>query len=180
MWNLSRIYIFVVRAVFLLLWAVYHKGALLTKFALIWKCISQVRRNERNKTCTSKTVLVLCKKKKMAATWLRNFSRQRHFKLLWNFLSTCIHVKTEIKWLRCSSVLLSGGFESRWTSCRLLPGIIFANGDSWKEMRRFTLTTLRDFGMGKRLSEEKIIEECHFLVEEFEQHKGTEDTLWIL
>ncbi|XP_019734811.1 cytochrome P450 2K1-like isoform X1 [Hippocampus comes] len=51
-------------------------------------------------------------------------------------------------------------------------GIIFANGDSWKEMRRFTLTTLRDFGMGKRLSEEKIIEECHFLIEEFEQHKG--------
>ncbi|XP_051904938.1 cytochrome P450 2K1-like [Hippocampus zosterae] len=51
-------------------------------------------------------------------------------------------------------------------------GLTFANGDSWKEMRRFTLTTLRDFGMGKRLSEEKIIEECHFLIEEFEQHKG--------
>ncbi|XP_077353486.1 cytochrome P450 2K1-like isoform X1 [Festucalex cinctus] len=51
-------------------------------------------------------------------------------------------------------------------------GIIFANGDSWKEMRRFTLTTLRDFGMGKRLSEQKIIEECHLLIKEFEQHKG--------
>ncbi|XP_037112695.1 cytochrome P450 2K1-like [Syngnathus acus] len=51
-------------------------------------------------------------------------------------------------------------------------GIIFANGDSWKEMRSFTLTTLRDFGMGKKLSEEKIIEECHFLIKEFEQHKG--------
>ncbi|XP_061740847.1 cytochrome P450 2K1-like isoform X2 [Nerophis ophidion] len=51
-------------------------------------------------------------------------------------------------------------------------GIIFANGDSWKELRRFTLTTLRDFGMGKRLSEEKITEECHYLIEEFEKHKG--------
>ncbi|XP_061740857.1 cytochrome P450 2K1-like isoform X2 [Nerophis ophidion] len=51
-------------------------------------------------------------------------------------------------------------------------GITFSNGDSWKEMRRFTLTTLRDFGMGKRLSEEKITDECHYLIDEFEKHKG--------
>ncbi|CAK6963004.1 cytochrome P450 2K1-like isoform X1 [Scomber scombrus] len=51
-------------------------------------------------------------------------------------------------------------------------GILFCNGDTWKEMRRFALTTLRDFGMGKRLAEGKIIEECHYLIEEFEQHDG--------
>ncbi|KAJ3581228.1 hypothetical protein NHX12_016888 [Muraenolepis orangiensis] len=51
-------------------------------------------------------------------------------------------------------------------------GIIFANGESWKEMRRFALTTLRDFGMGKKISEEKMIEECQNLMEVFEQYKG--------
>ncbi|XP_072299398.1 cytochrome P450 2K1-like [Eucyclogobius newberryi] len=51
-------------------------------------------------------------------------------------------------------------------------GIIFSNGETWQEMRRFALSTLRDFGMGKRLAEDKIIEECQYLVQEFEKHKG--------
>ncbi|CAG5897800.1 unnamed protein product [Menidia menidia] len=51
-------------------------------------------------------------------------------------------------------------------------GILFANGESWREMRRFALTTLRDFGMGKRVAEEKILEECGYLIQIFENHKG--------
>ncbi|KAM3597560.1 uncharacterized protein V6R79_006150 [Siganus canaliculatus] len=51
-------------------------------------------------------------------------------------------------------------------------GILFANGGSWKEMRRFALSTLRDFGMGKRMIEEKILEECHYLAQMFAEHKG--------
>uniref|UniRef100_W5M3U4 Uncharacterized protein n=1 Tax=Lepisosteus oculatus TaxID=7918 RepID=W5M3U4_LEPOC len=51
-------------------------------------------------------------------------------------------------------------------------GIIFANGDSWKEMRRFALSNLRDFGMGRKGSEEKIIEEIQYLIEVFEAHGG--------
>lgn len=51
-------------------------------------------------------------------------------------------------------------------------GILFANGESWREMRRFALTTLRDFGMGKKMAQDKINEECHYLVKEFEKQKG--------
>ncbi|XP_070836480.1 cytochrome P450 2K1-like [Chaetodon trifascialis] len=51
-------------------------------------------------------------------------------------------------------------------------GIIFSNGDSWKEMRRFALTALKHFGMGKRITEGIIIEECHYLIEELEQLEG--------
>nr|AUX14889.1 cytochrome p450 CYP2K43 [Kryptolebias marmoratus] len=51
-------------------------------------------------------------------------------------------------------------------------GILFSNGDSWKEMRRFALSALRDFGMGRKMSEEIIIEECGYLIKEFEQFEG--------
>uniref|UniRef100_A0A673NGC4 Uncharacterized protein n=1 Tax=Sinocyclocheilus rhinocerous TaxID=307959 RepID=A0A673NGC4_9TELE len=50
-----------------------------------------------------------------------------------------------------------------------LHGILFSNGENWKEMRRFALSNLRDFGMGKRGSEEKIIEEIQYLKGEFDK-----------
>ncbi|XP_059211944.1 cytochrome P450 2K1-like isoform X2 [Centropristis striata] len=43
-------------------------------------------------------------------------------------------------------------------------GLIWTNGELWKAMRRFTLTNLRDFGMGKKACEDKILEECHHLI----------------
>jgi len=38
-------------------------------------------------------------------------------------------------------------------------GIIFVNGDGWKEMRRFSMRTLRDFGYGKQTSMQLVLDE---------------------
>ncbi|KAG8445787.1 hypothetical protein GDO86_010538, partial [Hymenochirus boettgeri] len=51
-------------------------------------------------------------------------------------------------------------------------GIIFSHGENWRVMRRFTISTLRDFGMGTKIIENKINEECDFLVKEFRSFKG--------
>ena len=77
----------------------------------------------------------------------------------------------KVLYVSCSSVC-----------CRTCPngyssfcvGLVFSNGESWKEMRRFALTNLRDFGMGKKMSEEKIIQECHYLIDTIEKHEGNQ------
>ena len=50
-------------------------------------------------------------------------------------------------------------------------GILFTDGPDWKSLRRFSLTTLRDFGFGKQSMETIIREEVDLILEELFEHK---------
>ncbi|XP_012892199.1 PREDICTED: LOW QUALITY PROTEIN: cytochrome P450 2E1-like [Dipodomys ordii] len=55
---------------------------------------------------------------------------------------------------------------------KLKQGIIFNNSHTWRDIRRFSLSILRDHGMGKQGNEERIQREARFLVEELRKTQG--------
>lgn len=51
-------------------------------------------------------------------------------------------------------------------------GVFVQDGEPWRDHRRFILSTLRDYGMGKLSLEPRIMEEVHFFLDELAKPKG--------
>ncbi|XP_051718048.1 cytochrome P450 2M1-like [Ctenopharyngodon idella] len=52
-------------------------------------------------------------------------------------------------------------------------GVLSTSGHRWKEMRKFSLMTLKNFGMGRRSIEERVREEAEYLVEMIKKCEGS-------
>ena len=61
-----------------------------------------------------------------------------------------------------------------------LSGVVNTEGSYWKEHRRFTVSSLRDFGMGKHSLEYKIHEEIEAFTSELKKQNGSAMDLHLL
>lgn len=61
-----------------------------------------------------------------------------------------------------------------------LPGVFFSIGELWRTTRRFTVSSMRNLGMGKQMMEGKVFEELHFLIETIKSFKGELGTITVL
>uniref|UniRef100_A0A914CKN8 Cytochrome P450 n=1 Tax=Acrobeloides nanus TaxID=290746 RepID=A0A914CKN8_9BILA len=74
-------------------------------------------------------------------------------------------------------------FSSRWrnyiteTILDGFNGVVQIDGEKWREQRRFSLHVLRDFGVGRALIEEKIMNQVDYLMEHLNSYSKTQKTL---
>ena len=57
------------------------------------------------------------------------------------------------------------------------PGILFNDGQTWRELRRVTQMAMRDFGVGTKTLEQRVQEEARAVMEVMDKSEGRPVTL---
>lgn len=65
-------------------------------------------------------------------------------------------------------------FNERVFVSDYLTGIVFNDGPIWKDLRRVTMTTMREFGVGKKSLEKRVQEEAHAIMDILDKCEGQE------
>ena len=60
-------------------------------------------------------------------------------------------------------------FKSFNYAVHFLAGVVETEGKLWQDHRRFALSVLRDFGLGKAILESTIQDECYILLDELKK-----------
>ncbi len=61
------------------------------------------------------------------------------------------------------------GWKANYHTPVSVTGVVHTNGQTWHDMRKFTVASMRDFGMGKKSLEERIQEEARVAMEVFSE-----------
>ncbi|TSN57711.1 Cytochrome P450 2M1 [Bagarius yarrelli] len=90
---------------------------------------------------------------------------------LW-FANTPVVVISGYQALKDSMIGMGSEFSGRANYPILMKvtngyGILVSSGERWKQLRRFSLSTLKNFGMGRHTIEDKVKEEAKCLVQTF-------------
>ncbi|KAL6471224.1 hypothetical protein MHYP_G00198740 [Metynnis hypsauchen] len=88
------------------------------------------------------------------------------------FANTPVVVISGYQALKDSMIGLGEEFSGRAAYPLLLKttkghGILISSGDKWKQLRRFSIATMKNFGMGRRSIEDKVKEEASCLKQAF-------------
>jgi hypothetical protein len=80
-------------------------------------------------------------------------------------------------WVIETKTLNQGFYVFFFTLLDGFNGVVQIDGEKWREQRRFSLHVLRDFGVGRALIEEKIMNQVDYLMEHLNSYSKTRKTL---
>ena len=98
--------------------------------------------------------------------------------MIFNFMFLSLIEPTVICWNRIKTVLTTQVSQDRRLKCKHVTGVLFisgivhVSGNFWRDHRRFAMRTLKNFGMGRSILEDRIKQEVVLLIDTFRKSEN--------